>query len=133
MAGSWPINRLTASRRTFSFFSVSVENSNEPCNRKMKWINSVLDTIGKPAVYNLLGKVEQVLPVFFDHLVDLPPGIKIHILHLPVVEPGPAVTGDKDEDEDEEDEEGDGGGQGPSSPIQCTCINEHNIELFFND
>ena len=96
MAGSWPINRLTASRRTFSFFSVSVENSNEPCNRKMKWINSVLDTIGKPAVYNLLGKNEQTLPVLFDQLVDLQPGSKVHILHPPVVELGPAVAGDED-------------------------------------
>ena len=91
-----------------------------------------LDTIFQSAVQNPLGKSKQMLPVLFDHLVDLPPGIEIHILHPPVVELGPDVVGDKDENEDEDDEEGDGGGQGPSSPIQCTCINEHNIELFFN-
>ena len=83
----------------------------------------VLDTIGQPAVYNLLGKIEQLLPVLFDQLVDSPPCIEIHILHPPVVEVGPEVTRDKDENEDEEDEEGDGGGQGPSSPIECTCMN----------
>ena len=64
--------------------------------------------------------MKQLLPVLVDHLVDLQPGSKIHILHPPVVELGPDVVGDKDENEDEEDEEGDGGGQGPSSPIQCT-------------
>ena len=85
-------------------------------------IQICLDTICQPAVNNLLGKIKQLLPVFFDHVVDSPPGSEIHILHPPVVEPGPAVTGDEDEDEDEDDEEGDGGGQGPSSPIQSTCM-----------
>ena len=89
----------------------------------MDWYNYLLDTVGQAAVYNLLGKIEQLLPVLFDHLVDLQPGTKIHILHPPVVEPRPAVKGDKDEDQDKEDEEGDGGGQCPGSPIQCTCMN----------
>ena len=69
-----------------------------------------MGTICQPAVYNLLGKIEQLLPVLFDQLVDLEPGSDIHILHPPVVEPGPPVTGDKDEDQDKEGEEGDGGG-----------------------
>ena len=85
-------------------------------------MHGYLNTIFQPAVQNLFGKVKQLLPVFFDQLVDLLPGVEVHILHPPVVELGPPVVGDKDEDEDEEGEKGDVGGQGPTSPICSTCI-----------
>ena len=49
-----------------------------------------------------------MLPVFFDELVDFPPGIEIHILHPPVVERRPEVEGDKEEDDNKEKEKGDG-------------------------
>ena len=75
-----------------------------------------MDTIGQPAVYNLLGKIEQLLPVLFDQLVDSPPCIEIHILHPPVVEVGPKFTGYEDENEDEEDEEGNGSEDDVQSP-----------------
>ena len=81
-------------------------------------MHGYLNTIFQPAVQNLLGKMKQLLPVLVDHLVDLQPGSKIHILHPPVVELGPPVAGDEDEDQYKDDKEGDAGGQGPSSPIQ---------------
>ena len=58
-----------------------------------------VDTICHPAVDNLLGKIQQPLPVLFDQLAYFHPGNEIHILHPPVVEARPVVAGDKDKDE----------------------------------
>ena len=66
--------------------------------------------------------MKQLLPVLVNHLVDLQPGCKIHILHPPVVELGPDVIGDEEEDGDEDGEKVEVGEQGPSSPICCASI-----------
>ena len=61
-------------------------------------------TVYRSSVNQVLSANEQIVPVLVHHLLDPDPSPKAQILHLPVVEGGPAIAVDKDET-DKKDEE----------------------------
>ena len=62
-------------------------------------------SIFKPRVDDLLGGVQECLPVLLNQPLDLPPGVKTQI-DLPVMQGGPVVVVDEEETENEEADKG---------------------------
>ena len=74
-------------------------------NERFKRTQSRLLTISKPRVDDLLGGVQECLPVLVDQLLGLPPGLKTQV-DPPVMQGGPVVTVDEDKANNEEADKG---------------------------
>ena len=74
-------------------------------NERLKETQNRLLTIFKPRVDDLLGGVQECLPVLLNQPLDLPPGVKTQI-DLPVMQGGPVVVVDEEETENEEADKG---------------------------
>ena len=74
-------------------------------NERFKKTQGRLLTIFKPRVDDLLGGVQECLPVLLNQPLDLPPGVRIQI-DLPVMQGGPVVVVDEAKAENEEEDKG---------------------------
>ena len=74
-------------------------------NERFKRTQSRLLTISKPRVDDLLGGVQECLPVLLNQQLDPPPGVKTQI-DLPVMQGGPVVAVDEDKAKNEEADKG---------------------------
>ena len=74
-------------------------------NECFKKTQNRLLTIFKPRVDDLLGGVQEFLPVLLNQPLDLPPGVKTQI-DLPVMQGGPVVALDEDKAKNEEADKG---------------------------
>ena len=74
-------------------------------NERTKKTQNRLLTIFKPRVDDLLGGVQECLPVLLNQPLDLPPGVRTQI-DLPVMQGGPVAAVDEDKAEKEEADKG---------------------------
>ena len=74
-------------------------------------------TIFKPRVDQVLGDLQQLVPVLVHDPANLRPSLKVETLDPPVMPGGPPAAADEQEDDDEDDQVDGGGGKGPDSPV----------------
>ena len=74
-------------------------------------------TIFKPRVDQVLGDLQQLVPVLVHDPANLRSSLKVETPDPPVVPGGPPAAADEQEDDEEDDQVDGGGGKGPDSPV----------------